>query len=281
MTIDRIRIGGHALWWMLACGATTLAQPLPEPGPFLEEVRKNLRSNRILLSQYTFTQARETRYLDKKDQVKRTEQKMWEVFPGVDESRTFRRLVEEDGEPVSPGKLEKQDRRWAKKRSNWKGEDEPKLAEARRKEEEAIEEAFRLFRFQLEAREVVDGYPTVRVSFEPREGYRPRIKEIRPMRKMRGVAWIHEADHQLVRVEIELLRPISFGWVLGKLRKGARLEFARRLVNDEIWLPSESRVKASARILFKGLRLESVDTYSDFQKFSVDTSISFDTPTPP
>ncbi len=265
------------LWLRFACLAAG-QEALPNQAEFLEEVRNNLRSDGLLLSQYTFTHTRETRYLDKNRKTKRTEKKIWEVFPGADGEETFRRLVAENGKPVSREKLEKQDRKWEQKRKKHNQKKAQKrLQKARREEERAIEDVFRLFEFVLEAREVIDGRPAIRVRFEPRPGYQPRVKEVRQLKKIRGTAWIHEPDHQVVRVEAELLEPISLGWgLLAKLRKGARLEFSRTFVNEEIWLPWQSRVQASARVLLlKGLRLDSVDTYSDFKKFTVDSSVRF------
>ncbi len=265
----------------LCANEAPAAGELPDKETFLPKVRKNLRSNRLLLSQYTFNQTRETQYLDKKGRVKRTEQKEWEVFPGLGGKETFRRLVSQDGKPVSQKKRDKQNRRWARKREEWESQKgQKRLAKARQEEEQAIDEIFKIFKFEIEAREVIDGYPVLRVRFEPRPNYQPRLKDVRQAKKMRGVAWVHEPDHQLVRMEVELLKPISFGWgLVAKLHKGARLEFSRRLINDEIWLPSQSRVKAAARLmLFMGLRLESVDTYSNFKKFTVDTAITFEQP---
>ena len=151
------------------------------------------------------------------------------------------------------------------------------------KEEAQLDEIFQLFQFRLAAREVIDGHQTILVEFEPDPSFKPRRKDIRPLKKIRGKAWVNEADFQLVKIEAELLGSISLGLgFLAKLHKGAELRFKRRKLNDEIWLPAEAYFRISGRILLlKGFRVEAVHSYSDYQKFSVESSVSFSEKPPP
>ena len=44
-------------------------------------------------------------------------------------------------------------------------------------------------------------------------------------------------------------------------------------MNDEVWLPKHVALKLDARVLFKGLNVESDVTYRDYKKFRTDTKI--------
>ena len=90
-------------------------RPLPELNSFLQEVRKHLRSDRLLLSQYTYTQTNTERHLDGNGNVKKTEVEVYEVYPSLEEGQTYRKLISKDGKPLSPRELEKQDQEHEKK----------------------------------------------------------------------------------------------------------------------------------------------------------------------
>jgi hypothetical protein len=45
-------------------------------------------------------------------------------------------------------------------------------------------------------------------------------------------------------------------------------------VNDEVWLPSQIAIKASARLgIFKRLRVEENTTYRNYRKFQTDSRL--------
>lgn len=257
------------------------SRPLPQPEAFLEQVKKNLTGNRLLQSQYTFNRHETTQLIDRHGEVKRSWSKKWEVFPSVDPKLSFERLVEKDGKPIKPSRIEKQDREHRKKTEKVKKltpeQIEKKQGEAKQEEQRQIEEVFRLFQFKIQDREKLEDTSTLVVSFEPRSAYRSKIKSVRPLRKMRGQAWISEDDYQMVKVEIELVKPVSIAWgAVARLHRGARLRFTRRKVNDEIWLPAESHFLGSGRVLLvKEFRSEIRNQYSGYRKFIVEEAVDY------
>lgn len=264
----------------------------PELEFILEQVRKNLNSDRMLLSNYTYDEVEKVRFLDKDSTVKRLKEKRYEVFPALEEELLYRKLVEEDGEPVSKKDLEQQDRKYRKRVEKW----ERKLSkkglsdeEARRlreeeegeKEERAIDDVFRLYEFELLGRGSVGEYSTYLIGFSPLPDYTPKVKEVKLLKKISGKAWVCDEDFQVVRVEADLIEDASFGLgILAKLHKGATMSFQRRKVNDELWLPSVAHFSGKGRfLLFKGFRVELTSEYSDYRRFSVASSVPFSEPT--
>lgn len=257
------------------------SRPLPQLEAFLEQVKKNLTGDRLLQSEYTFNRHETTQLIDRQGEVKRSWSKEWEVFPSVDPKLSYERLIEKDGETIKPTRIEKQDREHRRKTEKIKNltpeRVEKKRREEKQEEQRQIEELFRLFQFRIQGRDTLEDVSTVVVSFEPRSGYRPKLKSIRPLRKMRGQAWICEDDYQMVKVEIELMKPVSLAWgAVARLHSGARLRFTRRKVNDEIWLPAESYFVGSGRVLLiKEFRTEVRNRYSDYRKFTVEESVDY------
>ena len=266
--------------------AAEAAKPLPELDPFLQGIRKHLHSDRMLLSRYTYVERMTFRQLDSGGKVKKTELREYEVYPSLDERSTYRKLISRDGKPLSAEEMAKQERSWSKKITeeqrkrerespDEKRRREAKEAESKRKEEESIDEAFRLYRVTMVGREAFEGRSAIVLAFEPRPDYRPKTTEAKVLAKVRGKAWFGEADQELIRIEAELGDNLSFGLgLVAKLNRGTRMVFQRRRVNDEIWLPAESHFSGTGRILvLKGFRVEVQTTYSDYRKFSVETSM--------
>jgi hypothetical protein len=100
------------------------------------------------------------------------------------------------------------------------------------------------------------------------------------MKKFRVQAWISENDYQVAKVEAEAMETVLIGrGVLARLDKGSHGYFQRRKVNDEIWLPSETRFTGTGRLLMlKKINLDQKSEFSDYKKFDVDTATTFDLP---
>src|SRR5262245_4720809 len=92
--------------------------------------------------------------------------------------------------------------------------------------------------------------------------------------------WIHETDYELVKLEAEATDavPIALG-LLARVSKGSRLEFQRRKVNGEVWLPARASYMGSARVaLVKTIRRGGSSEYSNYKKFTVGTTTTFEGP---
>jgi hypothetical protein len=247
-------------------------RPLPEVGAFLEEVRHNLRSDRLLLEQYTFTEKRVEQRLTGKGAVKKTKIEIFEVYPSLEAGKMYRRLVARDGVPVSEKELAARDREHeakVEKAERRRAADD----EDRREEERVVAEIPQIYEVEILARETMDDRPAILVKFAPRAGYKALTKGGKILQLVSGRAWIDEEDRQLVRVEARLLDNLGVGPAgVVRLQKGATSYFHRRKINDEIWLPSDARFSGSARVLlFFGGGIDTTFEYSDYKKFSVST----------
>jgi len=272
------------------CADDRNARPLPEPRAFLDEVRKNLRSDDTLLEQYTFTEKRTEKRLDASGAVKRVKSETYEVYPSAEPGQMYRRLVARDDVPIPAKELAAEDQKQQQRTelSEKKRAEEDDTARARRlqKEEEeereeraVVDEVFRMDDIRVEGRETLNGRPTIVISFQPKPGYRPVTTGARVIQKLAGKAWVDEEDRQLARVEARLIDTLGVGPArLARLQKGAVSYFYRRKVNDEIWLPAEARFTGSAKVLWLfGARVDAFFQYSDYRKFSVSTDSAVDT----
>ena len=260
-------------------------KPLPELKPFLEELRKTLHTDGLLLSQYTYTDELTEIELDSKGKAKKTELSAFQVFPGSPGHVGYRRQIVRNGKPLSPEEIKKEEEALQKRIADAErrrsqispAQREQNRAARLRREQQIIDDALGVFDVEEVGRENIDGRPAILLKFHPGQKYKPKTFEGKSMQHVGGKAWIDEQDHQVVRVEIEVIDSISIGLgILAKLEKGASIVSERRKINDEIWLPVKTDVTLSAKVLMlKGFNMRQINEYSDHKKYTVDTVLKF------
>lgn len=279
--------------WLLASAIAVPAgaqeRPLPDVEQFLSQARTRLRTDRQLLSQYTFRQRETDLHLTKFGKLTTGPVKVYEVYPGLDPDDSYRRLVEVDGKPRDLEALARDDRKHqqhvleeiARRERESVSDREKRLrqdAKDRQEYEDLFDDVFRVFAFAITARQPIDGHSTVVVDFSPRPNAVAKTSDGKNLKKMKGRAWISEDDYELVRVEVVMLEDLPVRGFLGKLYAGTTASFNRRKINGEAWLPSEIAIKASGRALIRKFHVDMVVQYSDYRKFSVQTDTEFALP---
>ena len=268
--------------------ATPVAQDraLPDYETFAAQVKIHLATDEERQSGYMFLERRVEQKLDASGRLKEEGVKVFEVYPGLPGEDRYRRLIEENGKPVSGDELARQDRERQKNveayvRTLSSGSHGRKAAREleteRRKYAAAVDDIFRIYDIRMVRRESVDGHDTIFATLTPKAGARPQTDDGKIMRHFKARAWISESDYELVRVEIEAIDDLSFGLgLLARVHKGTVGTYERRKVNDEAWLPKQVTWTASARVLLvKHLRLRGVSEFSNYRKFTVDTSTTY------
>ncbi|HEY6360427.1 MAG TPA: hypothetical protein VIX63_04945 [Vicinamibacterales bacterium] len=274
--------------------ATSAAQerPLPDYDTFAAQVRKHLATDEERQSGYSFVERRIEQNLDGSGRTKDESIKVFEVYPGLPGEDRYRRLIEENGRPVPAEKLARQDRERQKRveeyarkvastataserRSIAREEDKQ-----RREYAAAIDDLFRVYDIRMLGREAIEGHDTIVATLTPKPGVKPLTDDGKIMRHFKARAWISESDYELVRVEIEAIDTLSIGLgLLARVHKGTVASYERRKVNNEAWLPAEVTWTASARVaLLRRLRLHGVSEFSNYRKFTVDTSTTYKPP---
>jgi hypothetical protein len=271
--------------FLLALWAQEQETPLPDRTAFMEEFRKTITTPQKLLSQYTYTEKETEVTLDSKGKTKKTETNVYHIIHGAEEWQTYQRQISKNGVPLTENELEKQDRKErervekeTRKRASWsEAKKQQEKAKADREEREAADDIFATFDYNLARRETINGVSTILVNFSPKKNYKPKTGDAKQLQHIAGRAWISEHDHELVKLEAEVIDPISIGaGLLAKLQKGSTLNVELGKVNDEIWLPMKFEILLNGRVLLlKGLNLRIIVEFSDHKKFNVDTILNF------
>jgi hypothetical protein len=278
-----------ALGFLIA-GATLGAQdrPLPDQESFLIETRKHLQTDSTLQGSYVYLETRRELKLDKGGRTRGESVKVVESYPGLPGEERWERLISEDGRPVPPEALARQDRerqqkademvqRLAQNSSKELARQERELQKARRERDEALSDMYNVFEIRMIGRERVEEHDTIAFVLTPRRDAKPKTRVGDQIRHFTLRAWVSENDHELVKLEAEGIDDLKSGLgVLARLHKGARLSFLRRKVNGEVWLPAVVTYNGSARVgLLFTLRRSGTSEFSGYRKYSVDTSEGF------
>lgn len=261
------------------------SQPLPDLQQLIRDVRAGLRTDEALLRQYTFKERRRDVDVTRLGKVQFGPWREFEVYPSEVPGETYKRLISVDGKRLPDAELERRDaahRKTVLDRLEQIRVETPaqkqkrlaKLAKERREEQEVIDDVFAVYDIRIIGREMLDGRPTIVTSLTPRKNVRTKSDPGKFFRKIRGRAWVNEADRQVVRTELEAVEDITFGLgLLARMQKGSTIMFRRTLVNDEIWLPAEAQYKLVGKtLIFRKFALESTTRFTDYRKFNVSTS---------
>jgi hypothetical protein len=255
-------------------------RPLPDFNTFSAQVRKHLATDEERQSGYVYVERRTEQKVDSSGRPTSETVKVYEIYPGLPGQQRYRRLIEENGRRLMPDQIARQDRERQKDVDEYvkaqASESQRQKAareqeKARRRTSAAIDDLFRIYDIRMVRRESIDGHTTILATLDPKENVRPQTDDGKIMRNFKARAWVSEADYELVRIEIEAIRDLSFGMgLLARVHKGTVATFERRKVNNEVWLPAKVTWTASGRVLLvRRLRLRGISEFSDYKKFTV------------
>ena len=273
---------------LIATSPQAQERPLPEAQSFLQSVRQHLETDDQRQSGYMYVETRREEKLDKDGRSTGKSVKVFESYPALPGETRWNRLIAENGRPIPPTELEKADRDrrkhvedYAQKVAKDPAKERARLDRDRdrewRERTAAIDDIFRVFDIRMIGRESVEGHDTIVFTLTPRPGVKARTREGDIMRSFAVRAWISESDYELVRLDVEAVDTLSFGFgLLARVHKGSRGSFQRRKVNGEAWLPAVATFTGSARVgLVKTIRRGGTLEFSNYKKFNVETTATY------
>lgn len=193
--------------------------------------------------------------------------------------KQYFRPLEKDGKPIPEAEARREqsklDRaateagRMTEAERNKRLDDEERDRAKRRAEFKDIPDAYD---FKLLGESVIDGRGAYEISATPRAAYHGQLQGV--LHSLEGTLWIDKKDFIWVKFEAEVLKPFSLGWFLARVGAGTHLSYEMMRVNDELWVPKDVSLKASARLaLLKKVNVEQQVTFSEYRKFQTDSRI--------
>jgi hypothetical protein len=249
----------------------------------LREVGRNQKDDDERISQYTYALTEREREITDKGEVKKESVKVFEVYP-VANAGTVRKLISEDGAPLTAERAAKEEKRVAeeiarlerdKDKIKQKRERERTEAARKGKTESADDDPdlgtfLRVCEFVSPRRERFRERDVIVFDFRAKPGYKPQGREESLVSKLAGVVWIDPKDKQIMRLEARLVDGYKIGGgLLASVRSGSAMIFEQTRLEDGVWLPKFAQVNASAKLLlFAGFRIDATNEYSNYKRFS-------------
>ena len=253
--------------------------PTTDPVEIIRRVAAHEEENRKKQRNYTYTQNVLEKKLDGKGEVKSVERNGYEVM--VIYGEHVERLVSKDDKPLDPKDAAKEDEKLNKLIAERKKESDQqrakRLESAEKSQEESqsfIREIADAFNLTMLPAEVVDGRPLYVIQGEPKPGYQPHSDDGKYLTKFHGKVWVDQSEYQMVKLDLETIDNISWGWFVARLHKGTHFYVEQTRVNEEVWLPKLLRFNLGVRVaLLKDLHYDVTQTYRDYKKFGSQTRI--------
>jgi hypothetical protein len=176
----------------------------------------------------------------------------------------FERLMKHNGMPPSASEQRKQEVDLGKLRRETPEERAERLHEDR-EDSSFIREVPLGFDFQLVGEEAVNGRPAYVVQSTPHPGYRPHGKYGKMFLGVEGKLWIDKQDFGWVKVDGQVIQPISLGLFLARVQRGSHIMMDQVRVGEGIWMPKRIEVRVRAKVLFvMSYDMDKILTYSEY-----------------
>jgi hypothetical protein len=220
---------------------------------------------------YTLTEVDEK--LDSNGNIKSKTVNTWEVM--VLDGSEYKKLIARNGKPLSAKAQAAEEKKfWAEK---WRrehqspSEREKRIAryEKGRKQDHAMmREMTVAFNYKLIGEEKMNGHDAYVLSATPKPDYVPKSRETKVLKGMKGKLWIDKQTNQWVKVEAEVIHPVSF-YAVASVGPGTKFVLEQEPVGDGVWLPKRFAVDVNASVFWFSRNTSEVDTYSNYRRADV------------
>lgn len=251
----------------LTSSTSSEAPALPDVATLLKQVQKNQERLEQDREKYTFTEVEEQDSVSRKGQVKAGPVSQYDVF--FLHGYLIRRLVKKDGKSLSAAAQKKEDGRVRKLVEKYE-----RKAEKKNKQDDSevgVGVFLRTSLFNHPRWEWLGGRRVLAFDFHPNPDYRPQTLVEKMVYCLAGEAWIDAQAREVVRLQAGFDSSYKIaGGLLASIEKGTTVTLAQTFVDGDAWLPSYFSIHARGRLLlFKGVRLNLEDHFSDYRVFNV------------
>lgn len=263
----------------------------------LREVARNQEAVEKRVGEYAFVQKETDRELNDKGEFKKEKTKTYEVFP-VAHREPVMKLISENGVTLTGERAAKEAKRVEeellkveREREQTEEKVERRRAERLRQraakgesdqnEDPTISQFLKVCEFVSPRRERFRDREAIVFDFRPRPGFKPSNRSETLISKLVGVAWIDQADKQVMRLEARMSEGFKMaGGLLLSLRPGAGLVMEQTRMAEGIWLPRFAQVNLSLKVfIFRGVDVNKTIEWSEYKHFKGDVGdYKLDTP---
>lgn len=249
---------------LLAAAVLAQEAPLPEGNAYVRGLVAGQRRREEAINNYTYDVEEVAQELDGSGSVTKVETRRYEAFHV--KGRAVRKLVSENGRPLSPGQADAEERRVREKVGDILGN-----RTAYEMPEVRLSQVLERYDFRAVRREDRDGRPTLVFDFKALPDKRKLEGDV-VLRQLEGRIWVDEAERQLAEAEMSNAEPIKLAFGLGASVSTLSLRLRFRPIEDGVWLPARVQFAAEGRaLLAAGFKVRTLVFFSRFRRFEAET----------
>ncbi len=184
----------------------------------------------------------------------------------------YQRLVAVNDKPLPPAQQKAQQQKMEAERrsraSQSNGVRKRRIAkyEKERKQDQAmLREMVHAFNYRLIGEETVNGRETYVLDATPKPGYVPTMRDTKVLTGMKGKLWIDKSETQWVKVEAEVMRPVSF-YAVATVGPGTKFILENEPVGGGIWQPKHFAVHVNSTIFWISRNSAEDERYGDYRR---------------
>ncbi len=253
---------------LLGIGIVSLAAGSPQPDA-AEIVQRSVQK-----IEADWKRAPEFSYIERDVQTKRHGApviKTYEVLM-IDGSQ-YNRLIAVNDHPLTGGeKAAEEEKLKAEvlRRGRESDRDRQRRIAKYRKEREQyhamLKEMVDAFTFSLAGEATIDGHSCWVLDAAPKPDYQSKNRDTKVLSGMKGRLWVDKAQYEWVRIDAEVIHPVSLYGIVAKVGPGTRFFLEQAPVAGNLWLPKHFSVKVNASALgFINENSTDDETYRDYK----------------
>jgi len=236
---------------------------IPDASSLMKQIEDHQRKLDQTRENYTYREIVVTRELDKNGGVKKTETEEDEVF--FVNSHEIDRKVQKNGKELSPDEQKKELDRVMKEIN--KAQKTPP-GHAVDKNDVSVSRLLSIMKVSNPRRELLDGRSTFAFDFVGDPQAQTHGVAENASKKLSGTIWIDERDREVRRLIARFDDNFRLGFGLLSVGKGSNFLFDQKLVNNELWLPTNGHAHLVAHAIgLIGYRADISVTDDQYQVF--------------
>ena len=265
-------------------GAVSFAQATQPPLPDVPTLMKQVEDHQHKLDQvrenYTYHETIITHELDKNGNIKKNETEENNVF--YVNGHEIDQKVKKNGKELSADEQKKEQEKVQKEVE--KASKTPP-GQSLDKNEVSVSRLLQIMKVSNPRREQMDNRSVIAFDFTGDPHAKTHGIAQDASKKLSGTLWVDEKDREVRRMIARFDDNFHLGFGLFSVGKGSNFVFNQKLVNNELWLPTDGQAHLIAHAIgIIGYRADIAVTDNDYQKFHAEAQqqagVKLNQPTP-
>ncbi|HEX3436895.1 MAG TPA: hypothetical protein VHT24_09010 [Pseudacidobacterium sp.] len=246
--------------------AQSAQAPMPDVPTLIKQVEEHQHKLDQVRENYTYHETVVINELDKNGKVKKTESEEDEVF--FVNTHEINRKVKKNGKELSADDQKKEQEHIQK---DIEKATKTPPGQAIDKHEVTVSRLLEIMKVSNPRREQMDGRRVIAFDFAGDPHARTHGISEDASKKISGTMWVDENDREVRRIIARFDDNFHLGFGLFSVGKGSTFAFNQKLVNNELWLPTDAQIHIVAHAIgVIGWRGDIAVTDNNYQKFHTD-----------